>query len=82
MRGVRIHVSDIALECAQECLRAAAHIPDRNQSRRLARIGQRLIDALNEDARICAVTPTGPVANDSECREAEKARGRDRPASA
>jgi hypothetical protein len=62
-----MHVSDIALECARECLRAAADIPDRIQSRRLASIGQRLIDALIEDAAICTVPPASLVPDALAC---------------
>ncbi len=64
-----MHISDVALECARECLRAAADSSDPKQLRRLASIGQRLIEALTEDAKICAVSSVASASDDTGLQE-------------
>jgi hypothetical protein len=53
---IRMHITDIALECAQECLRVATELPDSPQARRLVQAGLRLLNALIEDAEISVET--------------------------
>jgi len=51
-----MHITDIAMDCARECLRVAAELPDSAQSLRLVQAGLRMINALMEDSEICVET--------------------------
>jgi hypothetical protein len=49
-----MHVSDVALECAQECARLSRQCPDRQMGLALFEISARLFSAATQDAELIA----------------------------
>lgn len=49
-----MHISDIAMQCANECTQLSRKVADRLIAERLARIAQRLLEAAHRETELAA----------------------------